>query len=107
MAEITPANPVEFDQSKTKAQLATGLRDLGLVVAFVPALLGLIGKHDIIGAMAFMQTEQGLTALSLIAGSGLFVWRQIIARRKVAVTVAAVESDPQNPSVVLKGSPDA
>lgn len=107
MPDITPTNPVTFDPSKLKAQIATGLRDIGIVVTFGTGLLGLIGKRDLSGAIAFMQSEQGLTALSLVAGIAIAVYRQWAARHNVAVVEAAATSSRAAPAVILKGSTDA
>lgn len=107
MADITPDNPVTFDTSKLKAQISTGLRDLGIVVTFGTGLLGLIGKRDLSGIMAFMQSEQGLTALSLVAGIALTAYRQWKARHNVKVVEAAATSSRANPAVILKGPASA
>lgn len=103
MPEITPDNQATFDTSKVKAQISTGLRDMGILVTFGSGLLGLIGKHDLSGAITFMQSEQGLTALSLVAGIALASYRQYAARHRVDVTVAAVKSEASDPAVILKG----
>jgi len=107
MADITPENPVTFDTSKTRAMISTGLRDVGIVVTFGAGLLGLIGKRDLTGIMAFMQSEQGITALSLVAGIALTAWRQWNARHNVKVVEAAVNSPPSDPAVILKGPASA
>lgn len=104
MADPTVLNPATVNDSPVQAQISTAIRDVGIVIGFLSALLGFVSKHDLAGAINFLQSAQALPAIGMIVGAGIIAWRQFHARRAVAVTVAAVT----NPgSVQLKGSTNA
>lgn len=104
MADPTVLNPATVNDNPVQAQISTAIRDAGIVIGFVSALLGFVSKHDLAGAINFLQSAQALPAIGMIGAGAIVIWRQIHARRDVAVKVAAVT----NPgSVQLKGSSNA
>jgi hypothetical protein len=107
MTDINPdvtSPPIEVDPRLWIKQPATGMRDIGLIVAFVTALLGFAGQHNLNGAIGYLHSTQAIPAVSLLGGLAIFAWRQWSARRQQAVKVTLAEAAPDNVAVV-KTSP--
>jgi hypothetical protein len=107
MATNPPVNPTDgpapayvvppnTDAAKLQAGLATSVRDIGVVVAFGTAILGFVSKHDLAGAIAYLQSAPAVPALTLVCGIALSAYRFWNARRNVKITALAAESRPNS-----------
>lgn len=93
--EIETPPPLQVTDSTTKEQAGAATRDLALVLAAIPTLLALIGKHDFIGLVTWLSSVEGLPALGVIVTAAVLVWRQVITRwsKRKLITVAAHADD--------------
>lgn len=90
MTEPTTLNPATANDSATQAMVSTALRDMGLVLGLVTAILGFASNHNLAGAINYLKSEQALPALGVVLSVGIAAWRQWHARRAVRVLTAAV-----------------
>lgn len=98
----TPETPIVVNASPVVAQVNTALRDIALVATAVPALTALLGKHDMLGLIKWAASSEAAPAVSVGVSVGVFVWRQIHARRNRAEKVAMAEAAPDSVAVVKK-----
>jgi hypothetical protein len=109
MADVnpdTPDVPQVIDPNPINGQIATALRDVGIVVGFLTAIIGFLGKHDLAGLIAYIRSSDALPALGVLMTAAIFVYRQWLSRRETKVKVLAATSEP-NTAVVVKGSENA
>jgi hypothetical protein len=85
----------------TNVQIATAARDLGLVLAAVTALAGLLSKHDWNGIITFVQSSNAITAAGIIGSAAIPIWRWFAAGRARKLLVQAATS-PANTVVNVK-----
>lgn len=98
-----PDKPIEVAASPAADQASTGGRDLILLVAALPALIAVLGTHDVGQIVDWFAGQQGLAFLGLAAAIATPLWRQWLARRKHA-DLKAIEEKVDNTIVKLKGT---
>lgn len=94
MTEQTPPLPIEVRASPARDQASTGLRDVLIIVGALPALLALLGKRDVMGIIDWLASEPGLTAIVALGAIVTPIWRQWLARRAHAKSVALADTSP-------------
>jgi hypothetical protein len=90
------APPIVVDPAKWKDQIATAARDMGLVITATTALLGLLKRHSWAEAIAYVQSNDFLTAAGIVGSAAIFVWRQWNARHQKARLVTVAEAAPNS-----------
>ncbi len=94
--------PVVVNPSPVRDQASTATRDVLLVVSALPALLAVVGTHDVVQITAYIASVQFAPALGIITTATIIAWRQLHARRKKAELVKITTSAP-DAVAVLKG----
>lgn len=74
--------PIEVAASATGTQVATGSRDLLLIVAALPALVTILGTRDVKTIVDWFASEPGIAFLGLVIALATPVYRQWKARRE-------------------------
>jgi len=97
--------PMQANPTPTTDQAAAAVRTILLCIGVVSALAGFVGKRDLAGFIAYMQSSDFISALALLMAAATFVWGQIKTRHR-AKQLATVAADPRVPNEVisLKGS---
>lgn len=89
------AAPAASTPSVAMAQIATVMRDVGLCVSVLTAVMGLMRAGDLVGLINYLQTEPALQVAGIAVAVAIVVWRQWNARHvvhKIAVLTAADEA---------------
>lgn len=81
-AEVTETTAA-LAPSPAKAQIATAMRDAGLIVSASTAVLGFVRVHDLAGLVNYLQSQPAIDALAVAATVGIVIWRQWNARHTV------------------------
>lgn len=97
-----PDKPIEVPATPTSTQVATGSRDILLLIAALPALVAVLGTHNVKNIADWFAGEQGLAFVALIIALGTPLWRQWLARRKHANEVKMATSAKDTVAKVLK-----
>ncbi|QDZ07441.1 hypothetical protein FPZ24_08080 [Sphingomonas panacisoli] len=95
-----PDKPIEVPVTPTAAQVGTGTRDVLLLVAALPALVAVLGKHSMVDTVNWLGSEPGLAFVGLVIAIGTPAWRQWKARRQHANELKMAKSASDNVAVV-------
>jgi hypothetical protein len=79
-----PDKPIVVPESPTGTQVATGTRDILLIVAALPALVAVLGTRDVKQIVDWFAGQEGLAFVAVMIAVGTPLWRQWNARRKHA-----------------------
>jgi hypothetical protein len=90
-----PANAAVTDT------LAAALRLVTIVATSIPVLLAIIGKHDLIAFIDYLQGADGVAFVGAVTGLGAMAWALWKTRHR-AVQAVSVAADPNNPASSLK-----
>jgi hypothetical protein len=96
-----PDKPIEVSTSPAGTQAATGSRDFLLLVAALPALVAVLGTHNVKDIVDWFAGEQGLAFLGLVIAIGTPLWRQWLARRKHANELKMAKSADDSVATVV------
>lgn len=98
-----PETPIVVPASATGPQVATGARDLVLLVAALPALVAVLGTGDVKAIVDWLASEPGLAFVGLAIAIVTSCWRQWKARRAVR-ELQVLERNVPARVAVLKGT---
>jgi hypothetical protein len=95
---------IVVNPSPATDQAASALRTVLLVISAVTAITTLASKRDLAGFIVYVQSNDFLQVVSIIATAATFGWSQWKTRHR-AKQLAAVAADPRVPDSVatLKG----
>lgn len=99
--DMTESTPIVVNPSSVQAMIITGLRYFATVVGGVTAVLGLVGKRDLSGLIAYVQSADGLAligAIVAIGGSAYGVFKTYSNKQKLVTTADAA---PNSVAVVM------
>lgn len=80
----TPDKPIEVATSPASEQAGSAGRDIILIVSVLPALLAVLGKHDLNAVINYISGVEFAPVLSVLVGAGVVAWRQWVTRRSHA-----------------------
>ena len=92
---------IVVNPTPARDQAAAAIRTVLLVLSVVTALSGIIARRSLIEFIAYMQSQDFLTVLSLVIGAGTFVWGQWKTRHR-AKQLATIAADPRVPDAVAR-----
>lgn len=108
MAVETPETPpIQVQPSPIGAQAAASVRVLILILTGATAIIGFLGKRDIAGLVAYLQSDGAVPALAAVIGAGTYVWGQWRLRHERAKLVIAAAAAPDEVAVVVQPDPAA
>lgn len=84
-----------IDPSKMKAALTTLASMIAFASAFSTAILGFVGKHDLTGAIIYLQSAPVITGLATLGGAALVgyrMFRRWMEKKKLNTIVAHVDN---------------
>lgn len=87
--------PIVVSPSAMQAALVAGLRTLTVLAGGATAIAGLVGKRDLAGLIAYVQSSSFLTVLGAASAAVSFaygVWKTY-SRKKDTVTLARMVPD--------------
>lgn len=103
MDETTPADPatpqIAISPSPAGDQTAAAARDLGLVIAALPAIVALLGKHTVTDAVDFISSS-GFAPIGTLLVIAIVWIRQRITRRNHANDVRMAASADNDVAIV-------
>jgi hypothetical protein len=93
--------PVVINPSTTGEHLTSGVRDLVIFIGGFSAFIGFIGKRDLAGMVAWLQSSEAYPFLGLVLAGATLVWRHIRIRTKKSELVSVGLMAPNSAAVVL------
>lgn len=84
-------------------QIAAGVRVLVISLGMMTTLSGLLSRRDLAGFIVYVQSNEFLTAVGMIATVGAFTWSQWKTRHR-AKQLNVVAKDPRVPDDVIVAS---
>lgn len=87
--------PIVVNPSPAAEQISAGIRTLIVLVGGISAIIGLLGKHDILGLVVYLQSSAAVPVVGAAGAVGAFLYGQwkTIVRKREAVTIAAAAPD--------------
>lgn len=95
-----PTTPIVVDPSPVTSQVYTGLRDIAILLSGCTALLGFVSKHDLAGAIGWLQSNAAIPFVATCIAIGTFAFRQWKARQDKAEKVVLAQAAPNSVAVV-------
>lgn len=92
--------PIEVNPSPVKDQVATFLRDMGVILAVIPTFLALFGRSDLVWIVNLLAREDVVQAIGVVVGVAILVYRQFHARRAKAKLFTVAEAAPNSVAIV-------
>jgi hypothetical protein len=80
----TPDKPIVVPASPGGDQAATLGRDVIIIMSALPALIAVLGTHDVKQIVDFLSGTGFAPALGVLSAAAVLAWRQWNARRKNA-----------------------
>lgn len=96
----TPDQPIIVPATAFGDQAGTLARDILLVTSAIPALLAVLGTHDVNQIVAYVTGAQFAPALGVITLAATIVWRQWNARKRHTNDVKVAASAPNSVAIV-------
>lgn len=97
--------PIVVNPSSVGEQISAGIRTMTVLAGGIAAILGFLGKRDVVGLVAYMQTGAFLPVAGAIAATGAFLygqWKTIMRKRQM---VRVAEAAPDRVAVVQTKEP--
>lgn len=96
----TPDKPVVVPASAASDQAGTAARDILLLVSALPALVAVLGTHDVTKIVAYLGSADFAPVLGIAVTAGTLAWRQWIARKRHTNDVKVASAAPDTVAVV-------
>jgi len=97
---MADSGPIQINPSPVTSQVYTGLRDVAILLSGGTALLGYLSKHDLAGAIDWLQSNAAVPFVAACITIGTFAYRQWKARKDKATIVTIAEEAPNSVAVV-------
>ncbi|MBX9816063.1 MAG: hypothetical protein K2X76_15300 [Sphingomonas sp.] len=91
---------IVLNTSPAALQAGTLVRDSMLVLAALPALVGVLGRGDVIGIVNYLGSQEFAPAAGVLLTGGVLLWRQLLARKAKRVELALALARPSEIKIV-------
>lgn len=95
--------PVVVPASPVGDQAGTAGRDILLLLSALPALIAVLGTHDVTRIVAYLGSADFAPVLGILVTAGTLLWRQWIARKRHTNDVKVASAAP-NSIAIVKGN---
>lgn len=96
----SPEYPVVIPATPSMAQITAVARDIGIVASALPALIAVIGTHNVQQITSYVTGSAFAPALGVISLVGIIIWRQLITRKQSANDIKMAQATPDSIAVV-------